>query len=334
MSSWPAGTGNKAKPQAGVLQSFYCNNRLSTELQGASGVSIIQGGGQIVAQHRREGGECSAVLLAGDQQGSVLNTFLVGSLLKTTQYSAYGFNAATSRSNSILGFNGERPDLMTQNYLLGKGYRGFSPAMMRFVSADNMSPFARGGLNSYAYCLGDPINLQDPSGHFSIGKLFSRFFNFVRGKSKSKPSNNVAYNGEVSVAVTKGPGTNNVITSPTGSPRANPRASLDGTVFEGYHGSVEKFKNSLEAGIKPQIGGNDLDGAGFYFSRRRSVAERFSKERENLHKSPAQVFEVRRRQSQTWQAGVDFDEYYGASRKVYERSFNKLIVRAVEVRRP
>ena len=29
-----------------------------------------------------------------------------------------------------------------------------------------MSPFGRGGLNAYVYCSGDPINHDDPSGHF------------------------------------------------------------------------------------------------------------------------------------------------------------------------
>ncbi|KAK6509207.1 hypothetical protein TWF481_003967 [Arthrobotrys musiformis] len=31
-----------------------------------------------------------------------------------------------------------------------------------------MSPFGKGGLNSYAYCLNDPINRVDPTGHFSF----------------------------------------------------------------------------------------------------------------------------------------------------------------------
>ncbi|WP_338010010.1 RHS repeat-associated core domain-containing protein, partial [Pseudomonas sp. GM60] len=36
--------------------------------------------------------------------------------------------------------------------------------LMRFNGPDWFSPFGRGGLNSYAYCLGDPINLSDPNG--------------------------------------------------------------------------------------------------------------------------------------------------------------------------
>jgi hypothetical protein len=36
---------------------------------------------------------------------------------------------------------------------------------MRFTSPDSLSPFGLGGVNAYAYVLGDPVNLRDPSGY-------------------------------------------------------------------------------------------------------------------------------------------------------------------------
>ncbi|MGY2189231.1 RHS repeat-associated core domain-containing protein [Pseudomonas sp. SDO5591_S426] len=51
---------------------------------------------------------------------------------------------------------------------MGNGYRAFSPVLMKFNSPDTLSPFDKGGLNAYAYCLGDPINRADPNGHLSI----------------------------------------------------------------------------------------------------------------------------------------------------------------------
>ncbi|NOI26757.1 RHS repeat-associated core domain-containing protein [Vibrio mediterranei] len=69
------------------------------------------------------------------------------------------------------GFNGERKDPVTGCYHLGIGYRMYNPRLMRFHAADSMSPFGKGGINSYAYCLGDPVNKRDPSGHFAIISL-------------------------------------------------------------------------------------------------------------------------------------------------------------------
>lgn len=73
--------------------------------------------------------------------------------------------------SNLIGFNGERCDPVTGCYHLGNGYRMYNPGLMRFHAADSMSPFGKGGINSYAYCLGDPINLRDPSGHFALMSL-------------------------------------------------------------------------------------------------------------------------------------------------------------------
>jgi len=67
----------------------------------------------------------------------------------------------------ILSYNGERRDPVSGASHLGKGYRAYTPQLLRFASPDSLSPFGAGGLNAYAYCAGDPINRADPSGHFS-----------------------------------------------------------------------------------------------------------------------------------------------------------------------
>ena len=68
---------------------------------------------------------------------------------------------------AITGFNSQRQDALSGTYHLGNGYRDYNPLLMRFHSPDSWSPFGAGGINSYAYCAGDPINRADPSGHFS-----------------------------------------------------------------------------------------------------------------------------------------------------------------------
>jgi RHS repeat-associated protein len=103
-------------------------------------------------------------LLLTDQQRSVLHT-VNAQAHKPVAYTAYGHRPAESGMTCLLGFNGEPPDPVTGHYLLGNGYRAFNPVLMRFNSPDSLSPFGKGGLNGYAYCGGDPVNYQDPTGH-------------------------------------------------------------------------------------------------------------------------------------------------------------------------
>lgn len=62
------------------------------------------------------------------------------------------------------GFNGQWAEPVRQIYILGNGYRPYFPGFMRFTSADLLSPFGKGGINSYAYAGAEPINRTDPTG--------------------------------------------------------------------------------------------------------------------------------------------------------------------------
>lgn len=83
----------------------------------------------------------------------------------TLTYSAYGYSTGVSSAQILLGFNAEPIDTSTGYYSLGNGYRLYSPVTMRFVAPDSWSPFGKGGVNTYGYCAGDPINNLDPDGH-------------------------------------------------------------------------------------------------------------------------------------------------------------------------
>lgn len=174
------------------LQRFYRRQHLVTERQGQASQSVFQHGEQLLAVQSSENDTLKSQLLATDQQRSVLQLIdSLGSLPKV--YTPYGHHRAESGLSSLLGFNGERRDPVTGCYLLGNGRRGFNPVLMRFNSPDRLSPFGQGGLNSYAYCLGDPVNFSDPTGE--IVRLITSILsvsNTRLGMSRAIPSYNLA----------------------------------------------------------------------------------------------------------------------------------------------
>jgi len=68
------------------------------------------------------------------------------------------------------GYTGQYQEPCT-GYALGNGRRLYRPSLRRFCQPDTLSPFGRGGLNSYAYCLSEPVNRHDPSGQEALDVL-------------------------------------------------------------------------------------------------------------------------------------------------------------------
>lgn len=81
----------------------------------------------------------------------------------------------------LIVLNGERPDPITGHYHLGNGYRAYHSRLARFSSPDSWSPYDAGGINPYTYCVGDPINRSDPSGHMSVGQWIGMAVGLVAG---------------------------------------------------------------------------------------------------------------------------------------------------------
>ncbi|WP_253277051.1 RHS repeat-associated core domain-containing protein [Pseudomonas fluorescens] len=145
-------------------QRFYCKNLLATEIQDFLTYSIFQHEVQPLAQLQGNEKTVKTSLLATDLQRSVINALNLDDH-HPISYSPYGHRLSDSGLLSLFGFNGERQDPVTGGYCLGNGYRMFNPTLMRFNSPDSWSPFGNGGINSYAYCIGDPVNQSDPLGH-------------------------------------------------------------------------------------------------------------------------------------------------------------------------
>ncbi|WP_437806038.1 RHS repeat-associated core domain-containing protein [Sorangium sp. So ce1078] len=142
---------------------YYRSGQLVNGIGGATGSSrIIRMGGHCLAQ-RRDGTQAATTLFGTDGTG----TILVAAGHGNYAYTPFGYRPPTD--TVPLGYHGERQDPVTGTTHLGNGYRAYNPVLMRFNTPDDWSPFGAGGINRYAYCVGDPINRVDPSGHLSVG---------------------------------------------------------------------------------------------------------------------------------------------------------------------
>ncbi|MNF88979.1 hypothetical protein D3C84_714840 [compost metagenome] len=122
------------------------------------------------------------ILLATSKSQSILAEVSRGEA-RAVSYTAYGHLISDHLLSTRLGFNGELREPHTGWYMLGNGYRAYNPVLMRFHSPDKLSPFGAGGLNTYMYCVGDPVNYRDPTGHFAILPILTQLAAVAGGTS-------------------------------------------------------------------------------------------------------------------------------------------------------
>ncbi|MFJ4443157.1 RHS repeat-associated core domain-containing protein [Pseudomonas sp. NPDC089422] len=161
---------------------FYISRKLSATISEKNTQKIFHSPAACLAQQHAE--TKTTTILSTDQKGSVFEGLNKN---KTAHcYSPYGL---PRNPPSYLGFNGELFQVQVEAYFLGNGYRTYSPSLMRFYSPDNLSPFGKGGLNTYSYCSNDPINYIDSSGQLrqAILDILSQY------KLLKSPSNDSRY---------------------------------------------------------------------------------------------------------------------------------------------
>ncbi|WP_346829706.1 RHS repeat-associated core domain-containing protein [Pseudomonas abietaniphila] len=145
---------------------FYLDAQLVSQKESnGNQLSFMRGGDHLLAERSKSGEDSPGknLLLVSDSRDTVLGE-IDQQRLHAHAYTAYGHRDIAPQTASHLGFNGERCE-DAGGYLLGAGYRAYNPVLMRFHSPDSLSPFDAGGWNSYAYCVGDPVNFVDPTGH-------------------------------------------------------------------------------------------------------------------------------------------------------------------------
>ena len=126
-------------------------------------VTWVAAAGSALAEQVVGPGERLA-LLAAAAGGSVL--LEADTAVRSVAYAPHGHRDDSS-ALAAPAFNGEHLDPGSGCYLLGAGHhRPYSPTLGLFLAPDSASPFSAGGLNTLAYCAGDPVNRSDPSGHF------------------------------------------------------------------------------------------------------------------------------------------------------------------------
>lgn len=158
---------------------FYQKNHLFTEVAGPVTYSAFRQDAQLLALLTQDTSEASSSLIATDTANTVMVDARPGEKWSFS-YTPYGQRESTCSARNPYAFNGEPLDPITGSYFLGQGYRLFSPGLKRFHRPDSLSPFQQGGLNAYAYCAGDPVNAQDPSGHIPTkASLFIAGLNFL-----------------------------------------------------------------------------------------------------------------------------------------------------------
>ncbi|WP_350298365.1 RHS repeat-associated core domain-containing protein [Pseudomonas putida] len=149
---------------------FYQTSKLTTVIGNDQKRSILRIGTLPLAESAgKEAG--SSQLFATDEMDSVLVVSTPDGKQKNHTYTPFGYNDKLPSGSPAIGFNGEFILDNIHLYLLGQGHRGFSTEMRRFIGPDNAeSPFARGGVNAFAYCVNDPVNRKDETGMWGIFK--------------------------------------------------------------------------------------------------------------------------------------------------------------------
>ena len=123
-------------------------------------------------------------------QGDVAGIYdMSGTLIGEYEYDAWGNLLNDSESEVLLAnpfrYRGYYYDTSIGLYYLNSRY--YDPEVGRFLNEDlvsNLDPETIGGINPYAYCLNDPVNNIDPSGHsilltFAIGALIGSITAFA-----------------------------------------------------------------------------------------------------------------------------------------------------------
>ncbi len=139
-------------------------------------------------EQRKNGAVWDRYYYTRDHLGSIREVMNSdGSLTARYDYDPYGkrliqYQADNYTDGCDLGYTGH---ITQQSAVSGQGemvltlFRTYDPELGRWLSADPLGEM--GGMNLYAYCYGNPLNLRDPDGRFPSAAWWGGFFDFDQG---------------------------------------------------------------------------------------------------------------------------------------------------------
>ncbi|KAF0255218.1 RHS repeat-associated core domain-containing protein [Pseudomonas putida] len=247
---------------------------------------------------------------------------------KTVAYSPYGYHLILS---GVLGFNGERSDQIAGHYFLGNGYRAFNPPLMRFNSPDTMSPFRIGGLNSYGYCSGDPVNFRDPSGHLSVSGVLLNMIAWISSKVGFSKKNNT-WSGFEGVSQSP-PDTYAPLKRTHSVPSLMRRRPASEIIATGdkfaLHGSTDGHGPSLKAGLDPTLQGSSWAqrfGKGFYAAQDVMRPWEYARDTAAKNGQKPQIFALYTENFHRLKPGLHY-EYRVRDAFPAERAFGEMVIK-------
>jgi RHS repeat-associated protein len=142
-----------------LLKTYTWGLDVSGSTQGAGGVGGLLGCEEMTGTHA---GDYVFAFDGNGNAGQVIDGS--GSIAAAYEYDAFGRTAASSGSYkdaNVYRFSTKHVDPETDLYYYG--YRFYSAGLGRWTSRDPIGE--EGGRNLYIFCLGNPVNWIDPTGH-------------------------------------------------------------------------------------------------------------------------------------------------------------------------